>query len=57
MWQRPSGAAVLGDPVEQLHGFLVERDHPFGVELAEGHLQPPALLGDFVDCVELAAFG
>lgn len=51
--QRPAGGAGRDDPVDQVEGLLIERDHPFGVELAEGHLQPGALLGDLVDGVEL----
>ena len=32
--------------------LVVERDHPFGVELAERDLQPAAVAGDFVDAVQ-----
>ena len=52
VWQRTSGCAGSGDPVDQINGLVVERDHPFGVELPERNLQPGTVPGDFVDAVE-----
>jgi hypothetical protein len=43
---------VGGDPVEQVEGFLVDRHHPFGVQLAQRHLQPGAGAGDLVHAVQ-----
>jgi hypothetical protein len=42
---RASGAADLGDVVDQREDLGVERDHPLGVELAERDLQPAAVTG------------
>ena len=50
--QRAAGGADLGDLVDQVEGFLVERDHPLGVELAERHFQPGAGAGDLVHAVK-----
>lgn len=52
VWQRPPGGAGAGDAVEQGDGFVVEGNHPFGVEFPEWDFQPGAVSGDFVDAVE-----
>ena len=50
---RAAGRADRGDRVDQGEGFLVERHHPFAVELAERDFQPGAGAGDLVHAVEL----
>ncbi len=50
--QRPARGAVGDDAVDQGDGLLIERHHPFGVQLAERHLQPGTLPGDLVHAVE-----
>ena len=44
--------AVEQCAVDEGEDFLVERDHGFGVELAERDLEPGSLPGDLVDAVE-----
>ena len=44
---------VVGDPVDQRDGLVVEGDHAFGVELAERDLEPCAVATNLVDAVEL----
>jgi hypothetical protein len=51
--QRPARGTVHHDAVHQLQGLLVQRHHAFGVELAQGDLQPGALASDLVDAVQL----
>jgi hypothetical protein len=48
-----TGRALGGYPIDQLHGLLVDRHHPLGEQLAEGHLHPGALAGDLVHAVKL----
>ena len=50
---RAAGRADLGDRVDQGESLLVERHHPFAVELAERDFQPGAGAGDLVHAVEL----
>jgi hypothetical protein len=52
MRQRLAGGTVLGDPVEQLKGFGIDGHHPFGVQLAQRHLQPGTGAGDLVHAVQ-----
>ena len=52
VWERPSGAACCGDAVDEGDGFVVERNHAFGVELAERDFQPRAVPDDLVDTIE-----
>lgn len=51
--ERSAGAAGGADAVDQGEGLGVDRDHPLGVQLAEGHLEPGAGAGDVDDGVEL----
>ena len=53
MRQRLTGRAGGGDPVDEGDGLVVEGDHAFGVELAEGDLQPGAVATNLVDAVQL----
>jgi hypothetical protein len=48
VWQRSAGRAGGGDAVDEFDGLVVEGDHPFAVELAEGDFQPSAVAGDLV---------
>jgi len=48
----PCQPTTHGSNHDQLEGVVVERHHPFGVELAERDFQPGALTGDLVDAVE-----
>lgn len=40
------------DAVDQCDGFLIKGHHPFAVQLAQWHLQPRTLAGDFVHAVQ-----
>jgi hypothetical protein len=42
-----------GDAVDEFDGLVVEGDHPFAVELAEGDFQPGTVAGDLVHPVQL----
>jgi hypothetical protein len=53
MAQWTSRAAVGDDAVNDLDGLLVEGNHPFREQLAEGNLQPCSLAGDLVHAVQL----
>ena len=50
--QRPARRPVLGDPVDDLDGLLVDRHHPLGEQLAQRHFQPGARAGDLVHAVQ-----
>ena len=45
--------ASSDDAVHEGQGFLVERDHPLGVQLAERDLEPSTIAGDLVHVVQL----
>ena len=53
VWQRPAVRSGVGYVVDQLQDLFIERDHPLGVQFAEGDFQPAAVAGDLVEAVQV----
>jgi hypothetical protein len=53
VWDRAAIRACGDYAVDQGHRLVVERHHPFGVELAKRDLQPGAIALQLMDAVEL----
>src|SRR5205814_1636118 len=53
MWKRSPRSAGGDDAVDEDEGLVVERNHPFRVELAQRDLQPGTVAGNLVHAVEL----
>jgi hypothetical protein len=43
---------VRDDPVDDIEGLVIDRHHPLGVQLAQGHLQPASRAGNLVHAVQ-----
>ncbi len=53
VWKWPTIRADGGYPVDKGDGFVVERDHPLGIQLAQGNLEPCSVARDLMNAVEL----
>lgn len=53
VWQGAARGSQCGDLVNHDEGFVVKRDHPFGVHLPQRDLQPGPVAVDLVHAVQL----